>query len=317
MNENEAVAAIKILGAVAQADGRVQPEEVAALRQAIADWQPAGDGRLDVATLLAEPVDLAAELPHVKSPIARRAVLESAIAISLADGSASDAENKALARIREAFAGPEGESLLETAMRKRAEARLTSTSFHAILDPTERDKMVSRYVRTKAAIAMFAGFIPLPFVSGVLVYLIWDDTIDGVAALWGHQLTRAERVARFGGTLAVGVAGAAIQSLLHFVPVVGSVVHGMTSYVTTIALGYAVSRSFAADGKLSKEELEKAFAEGKMLGKKAYEEDKAKLTSTAAQHEAEIRALSKKLEANEITIEEYEAQLSRLLGTPS
>jgi uncharacterized protein (DUF697 family)/tellurite resistance protein len=314
MNENEAVAAIKILGAVAQADGRVHPDEIAALRQAIGDWQGPDEAKqIDVAALLTQPVDLAAELRNVTSPVARRAVLESAIAMSLADGSASDAENKALGMIREAFAGSESGSLLETTLRKRGASAFSTPSFHAILDPAERDRTVSRFLRTKAAIALFAGFIPLPFLSGVLVYLVWQDTIDGVAALWGHQLTRAERVARFGGMLAMGVAGASLQSLLHLVPGMGSVLHGMMSYVTTIAVGYAVNRSFASEGKLSKEDLEKAFAEGKVLGKKAYEEDKAKLTSAAAEHEAEIRALSKKLEANEITIEEYEQKLSQLM----
>jgi uncharacterized protein (DUF697 family)/uncharacterized tellurite resistance protein B-like protein len=313
MNENEAVAAIKILGAVAQADGRVHPEEIAALRQATLDWQGPGETKqIDVAALLTQPIDLAAELQRVTTPVARRAVLESAIAMSLADGSASDAENKALGLIREAFAGSQGGSLLETTLRKRGTAPYGAV--HAILDPAEREEAVSRLIRTKAAFALLIGVMPVPFLSGALVYLVWLDTIDGIAALWGHQLTRAERVARFGGLVAIGVAGASVQSLLHLLPVMGSVVHGMVSYVTTMALGYAVNRSFASEGKLSKEELQKAFAEGKVLGKKAYEEDKAKLTSAAAEHEAEIRALSKKLEANEITIEEYEEQLSKIMN---
>ncbi|NUP11166.1 MAG: hypothetical protein HOW73_34405 [Polyangiaceae bacterium] len=312
METREALAAIRIVGAVAQADGKIEAAEADALRRALADWQPKLPDGTDIHRLLAEPVDLDQELANVTSAIGRRAVFETAIAMSLADGSANAAENKVLSRIRESFSNTEAsplEQVVDGSIRRWGEA----TRLTPILDPEIRAKRVEELIRSKARLACFAALLPIPFVSGVLVYWIWDATVDGVGMLWGRPLTRADRIARFGGLLGIGVAGAAVHSVLHLVPLWGSIVFSAGAFAATIGIGYAANLSFQSEGKATKEELAKAYAEARSAGKKMYEAEKADLEGAAKSHQAEMTALARRFEQGEITVDEYDRELDRLM----
>ena len=76
MNEQEGKAAIRILGAVARADKKIDEREKAALKQALIDFQSTLPDGTTIESLLSENIDLDAQLAVVKTPVARRAVFE-------------------------------------------------------------------------------------------------------------------------------------------------------------------------------------------------------------------------------------------------
>src|SRR5689334_2335339 len=98
MEQQEAIAGIRIIAAVARADGKLEDAEKVAFEQAVSELAPELPGGLTAEKLLTEEIDLDATLAEVKSPVMRKAVFESAFAMSLVDGSASDEENAVVAK---------------------------------------------------------------------------------------------------------------------------------------------------------------------------------------------------------------------------
>jgi hypothetical protein len=312
MERIEALSALRVLGAVAQADGKVDPSEVEALRHALADWAPEMPDGVDVVRLLSEPVDLDAELARIKTPVARRAVFESAIAMALADGMATEAENGVLSRIRETLGSSARSTLAEQSMQQKPEQWGFPSG--PVLDPDERARRVSAYVRQRASRVFLYNIIPLPILTGLLSLLEWDRMIDGIALIYGHPLTRGERAARFGGVLGMAMLGSTVHSLLHVAPFIGSAVAASAGYAVTIGLGYAVDATLRSEGKATKAEIAKAYADGKQASKKALAEDKAQLEEQSERHRLALSELSHKLETNEIDLDEYERGVTKIIN---
>ncbi|MBX3187089.1 MAG: TerB family tellurite resistance protein [Labilithrix sp.] len=311
MNEQEGKAAIRILGAVARADNKIDEREKAALKEAMIDFQAALPDGTTVESLLAEEVDLDAQLALVTSPVARRAVFESAIAMSLIDGAANAEENAVIARIRDAFAMSVPESLLqqtfESAYRSMAEP---------VLDPEVRRQKVDAVRSSRAVWAGVLGAMPVPFVGQVGVLLMFDSVTRDIALLWGHTLTRKERLARFGALVSFAFAQGAVQELLKLIPgwgtAAGAIGGGLFAFTSTWALARAVNHHFESGGKTTPEELKKVFADAKADGKKAFEEKKGEIEQGKAAHGEALAQLSKKLEKGEITSEEFDKRVAEL-----
>lgn len=95
--EEEAVACLKVLVAVAKADGRIQEGERKSLAAAIARFElPVS---VSVEAVLEGDVDLDAELAKITSPEAREQVYRSASFLAAADGRSAPEEQALLVRI--------------------------------------------------------------------------------------------------------------------------------------------------------------------------------------------------------------------------
>lgn len=313
MDEREAIAAIRVISAVARADGKISEEERVAFQQAIAEFGPQLSSGANFEELLTQPTDLAADLAEVKTPLLRKSVFETAYAMSIIDGSASEEENKILAQIRDAL----GVGTEETVMSRVLAIRRGVQGAVPILDPKERAARVQQIIRERSAAAAIFGFMPIPIVSEVLVMVQIDSVITGVSEMWGQPLTRKEAFARFGVVLSMALAQGAVHSLFKSIPgigwVVGSTVGGVTAYAVTRSIGAVVNYHFEKGGDTTPAELKKVFAESKAEAKKAYETDKAAIE----EHSKEVEALTKKLERNEISVEEFDKQVEALMKKSS
>jgi len=314
MNEQEAIAAIRVVGAVARADGKVSEEEKIAFRQAVAEFNPKLPDGTDVEKLLGEESDLDADLAAIKSPVMRKAVFDTAVAMSLVDGESSSDENKVLARVRSAFAeSTTGEpSLLERALKMREQM----DGGEPVLDPATRTQRVRDLISRRALWASVFGAIPIPLVSDVGVLVQIDLLVGGVSMVWGHPLTRKERFARFGAVISLAMAQSAIHSLFKLIPgwgsVAGAVGGGVTAFVVTHAIGSVVNYHFEKEGKTTAAELKQVFKTQKTEAKSEYESKKSEIEAMRAKHADELATLSAKLEKKEITQEEFNAKLAEL-----
>jgi len=100
--EDEALACLKVLVAIAQADGKVKADEKKSLAAAISSFDlPVG---VSVDGLLAEAIDIAGELGKITSAEAREQVYRSAFFLAHADGDAAPEERALLAQIEAATA---------------------------------------------------------------------------------------------------------------------------------------------------------------------------------------------------------------------
>jgi tellurite resistance protein len=94
MDKRETQAALRILVAVARADGRVSPEEASAF-----EIEGGGAG----AFVSLGDVDVEAEARRIATPDGRRATMDAAVAMATVDGHCSDDERALLKRIGRAF----------------------------------------------------------------------------------------------------------------------------------------------------------------------------------------------------------------------
>src|SRR5688572_20284914 len=85
MEEREVKAAIRVLGAVVRADGKIEDEEKAAFRDAVFGLDPSEAREEELERLLNEPSDLDADLAQVTTPLLQKAVFETAFAIVISD----------------------------------------------------------------------------------------------------------------------------------------------------------------------------------------------------------------------------------------
>jgi uncharacterized protein (DUF697 family) len=314
MNENESIAAIRIIGAVARADGAVTDDEKTAFRAAVAEFNPKLPDGTDLERLLAEESDLDADLAAVSSPVLRRAVFDTAIAMSLIDGATSADENAVLARIRAAFATSGETSVLERTLERRQKL----VSANPILDPEERNRRVRELIASRALWAGVFGALPIPVVCDIGVLIQIDSLVEAVALTWGHPLTRKERLARFGAVISVAMAQSAVHSLLKLIPgwgsVAGAVGGSLAAFVVTHAVGSAVQYHFEHEGKTTAAELKKVFAEKKVEAKQSYEAQKGTIERVKDKHADEIQKLSAQLEKDEITVEEFDQKVAELVN---
>ena len=313
MNDREAVAAIRIVGAVARADGRIDAAETLAMRSAIAEFNPTLPDGSDVERLLSEDVDLDAELAVVRSPVVQRAVFETAVAMSLVDGSASAQENQVLTRIRAAFnVGREA----STGGFALAGSVTPVTTMTPILDPAERAKHVSDLIARRSVWAGALGALPVPIVSDIGVFHQIDTLVRGIAMAWGHPLTRKESWAQFGAVLGMAFAQSAVHSLLKLLPGLGSVAGaiggGLSGFVITRAVGMVVNQHFEREGKTTPEELRALFKDQKTAAKIVYEASAPAIEDLRASNAEAITALGARLEKKEITPAEFNAKLLEL-----
>lgn len=314
MSTNEEVlAGLRIIGAVARADGKISKEERALFQTAFTEFQPHLEDGSSLESLLTKPSNLDADLAMVKAPAVQRAVFEVAYAMSASDGAVQE-ESDLLKKIRGAFQ-VEGKTDASADMLEHSAlfAEIAPT-----LDAAERAARVKGVIDQRSISAAILGAIPVPLITDIGVLLQVSAVIDDVALLWGQPLTRQEKLAGFGALISLAVAQSAVHSLIKLIPgwgtVAGSVSGAIGSYVVVGAVGRVVNYHFEKDGKTTPAELRKVFSEQKDAVKASYAADKDRIEAAKAKHGPEIEALAKKLEAKEITRAEYEKQLTGILA---
>ena len=201
----EVVAGLRVIGAVAQADGKITDEERSVFRDAVLDFAPTLPDGLTVDQLLSEPSDLAANLEAVKSPLVRRAVFEVAFAMSTSDGATKE-EGDVLKAIRKAFAVESEVSNFQDALQHN----WIHLQAEPVLDAAERAQRVRALLGKRMVYAAVFGAIPIPFVSDVGVLVQVRAAIDEISTLWGQPLTTKEKWARFGGLLSIAFAQSSV-----------------------------------------------------------------------------------------------------------
>ncbi|MBX3226442.1 MAG: TerB family tellurite resistance protein [Labilithrix sp.] len=315
MSQAEVTAALRVIGAVARADGKISDEERKLFRSAVAELVPVVEGK-SLEDLLTEPSDLEADLAAVTSPVVRRAVFEVAYAMATSDG-AVQSENDVLKKIRNAFSVESGDGQLDDFLRRRAYDLPVSPA----LDPVERQARVKAVLARRTMNAAILGALPIPFVGDVGVLLQLGAVVDEISILWGQPLTGKEKWTRFASILSIAMAQSAAHSLVKMIPgwgtLAGAVSGAVVSYVAVGAVGRAVNHFYETDGKATPAELRKVFSEEKGKLRKEYGANEAKVEQAKAAHGAELTALAERLAAKEITSEEYERKVNELLGQAS
>jgi hypothetical protein len=103
-----------------------------------------------------------------------------------------------------------------------------------------------------------------------------------------------------------------MNTLLGFVPVLGSAVPAAANFASTWAVGRVANQFYASGGKLSGAALKDMFKLKQKEGKDAYEASKRDVETTAAKNKAAIEQSGTDLKAGKISQAEYERRVLEL-----
>lgn len=315
--EKEALACLRILVAIARADGTVHNDERKSLAAALESLELPGGVTVD--TLLAEKTDLEAELAQITTADAREQLYRSAYFMAYADGTCTKEEQALLDRIAEAT-GADRNSLAGLFVATAgdgggdgARASLLDAPA-AIQDPAERTSKITSHVLKYAAVSAVLGAFPIPGVAiatDLAVIALQLKMVRDIGGYWGHAVD-AKRARSILLSLGLGTgARLAVSNLAKFVPGWGSLFGATTAFASTYALGKIIDKFFASGGS-EIEALKDEFEVAKKEGKKVYDEQKDAIVESQRSVGPTLDALAADLKSGKITQAEFDAKVAAL-----
>ncbi|MBX3187261.1 MAG: TerB family tellurite resistance protein [Labilithrix sp.] len=315
IQENEAVASLKILAAIARADGTVHNDERKSLAAAIESLEL--QTPVAMRDLLEAEVDVAAELAALESPEAREQIYRSAFFMAHADGACTKEEQSILDLVaRETGVTPEQKAALERLFVPVRASLAPRAAVKKIDDPEARAAQVKKDVLKYGAVTAVLGAFPIPglaIATDLGVIALQLKMIRDIGQYWGHAVDRnAAKSMLYGLGLGTG-ARLAVNNLAKLLPVWGSAIGAATSFASTYALGRVMEKFFAAGAGVEVASLRDEFEAAEKEGKKTYAAHKDEISQSERTNKATLEQLGKDLADGRITQEEMERRLGDLV----
>ena len=307
----EGVACLRVLVALAKADGKITPEERSALDSALEMLPGSGDLR----PYLEEKTDFDKLLGQVTSPQAREHLWQAAYSMIHADGSASPEEQQLLDKIRATFQIDEAKASVTKRLIDEAKDTLLPSNIEAISDPAKRQKEIDQDVLKYSVLSALLGAFPVPGVAiatDLAIVALQVKLVRDIGQYWGHKVDKEAAKTLLGG-LGLGTgARIAVANLAKLVPVWGSAFGATTAFATTWALGKIANRYFEGGKKADLGQLKKEMKGFEKEGKDAYAQQKDAIESKRRAASAQLTALNEQRKAGAISQAEYEKQVAAL-----
>ncbi len=311
MTERETLASLRVLVAMARADGVLTHPEEQMIEEAIAEARLEG---VTLASLFGSTFTLEDELAELKSDASKRATYESVYALAHADAACTLDEEHLLGQI-EARLGfvPENRSALKRLLEE-AEDTVLPSHIAEIVDPERRALEIREDTLKYAILSAALGAFPIPglaIATDLAVTALQTKLVRDVGQYYGKKVDAkgaAELLA--GAGLGMGLR-IALSNLAKFVPGWGSAVGAASAFVSTFALGTVAARYFESggtDASMLKSELERA----KKDAKAAYAQQKEAVSLKQAETKSHMETLSRQLADGVITKAEYEKKVADL-----
>lgn len=317
LNEQESLATLRTLILVAKADGKVETRELEALKSGLADVKLPTSVTLD--SLLAETVQLEAQLALITTPDAGERVFQSALAIARS-GNVSDAKldpqtRAVLDKIRTKFGvSPEREKLFAALWNETKDTVLLS-NIAPITDAAQRAPAVDKDVLKYSVMSAVLGSFPVPglaIATDLGVVALQVKMVRDIGQYWGHTMNREAATSLLGGLgLGTGMR-IAVTNLAKLVPGWGSVVGGTASFASTWALGKVANKYFESGMKTDVATLKAEYQSAKQVGRDAYAKQAGKIDAKRTETSERLEALAADLVSGKLTRADYEAKVAAL-----
>jgi uncharacterized protein (DUF697 family)/tellurite resistance protein len=311
--ENEALASLRILVAVARADGTVHNDERRSLAAALESLELPGG--MTVQKLLAEEVDVAAQLRQLTSEEAREQIYRSAYFMAYADGTCTKEEQSVLDQIA-AATQPTAE--IRASLDRLFVGRATggaASSVKAIDNDYQRSTETESRITRYAVLSGVLGAFPIPglaIATDLAVVGLQLKMIRDIGAYNGHSVDlAAAKSLLYGVGLGTG-ARLAVNNLAKLLPGWGSVIGATTSFVSTFALGKVMEKFFASGSGAVTTTLRSEFKAAEEKARAVYADQHDVVIQSTRQNRATIETLTADLEAGRITQDDFEARVANL-----
>lgn len=313
MTGDEVLSGLKVLVALAKADGVVHENERLAIENALdgieLDTTDGQGTQAAIDSLLASDVDLESELARIKNPRVKQQTFDSACAIVYVDGEASEVERAMLEKVRAAFelGDQEAASLRFKAALHRAFAPLAQGT-QGDVEPTSarRDVAIDEEIKRFALLGAALASLPLPSFCAGINLTNEVRLARKIATFYGHRGD-----ASFWKTFVTNIVGAAGSwlaiSALARLAGLGSRANG--AYASAYALGKVTELYFAKQEAIETDVLRAAFKDEKKRGQALAKEASAKIAEKTAEVDKAKRELDTLLLDEKISETEYEERL--------
>ena len=293
----EVLAGIKVLVALAQADGTIHDDERTAIANAL-DGVELPDGAT-VEKLLSSTIDLDAELARVTSEAARKRTYEAACALVFIDGHVSKEERELLERIAEAFGVEEGRA----SRFEKFTSAVPAPRVSQVTDPAERESLIATEIARAAEFSAVLASSSLPIAAESCLFTNNVQLARNTGVLYGHGHGTDEAFWRtfVGNVVGAAASWFAVSTLLKLVPGAGAA----GAYATTFALGKATRLYFEKNEAVDADALRAAFAAAKKEGQAAAKEAKARIATRKAEFDGKKSAVDEQLAAGKLSETAY------------
>ena len=320
MSGKEAIAGIRVLVCVAKADGVIHEEERKALSASLTDAPlPLG---MTLDTLLAETIDLDAQLDWLATPEAKDYVFKSACTLAYADGTCSPEEQKMLDHIQARLGLPREQTSLVSRIFAEARDTVLPSNLQPITDATQRARAINQDTLKYSVLSALLGAFPVPglaIATDLAVVAVQVKLVRDIGQCWGHKVdVQAAKSLLYGLGLGTG-ARIAVANMAKVVPGWGSTFGAAAAFASTYGLGKMMDRFFASGrtadalgkpGDLT--ELKAQYAAAEKEGQLAYQENRDSIAAKEERTKAQLAKLNEELAAGKINQAEYERRAAEL-----
>jgi uncharacterized protein (DUF697 family)/tellurite resistance protein len=312
ITDKEAVASLRVLVCVAQADGVLHEEEKKVLQSTFEGIELPDGASLD--EFLDETIDLDTQLSKLKSKEAKQQAFQSAYLLAHADGECSDEEQEILDSMQKTLGIDAAEVEAVAALLQHESSEGPPPAFTFIEDPEERRATVQRETFKCSMVCALFGAFPVPglaIATDLAVVALQINLVREIGQMWGQTVDK-ESAKGMLATLGVGTGlRLAVSNLLKFFPGWGILAGATTSFASTWAVGRVIDQHFA-DPKDDLEELKAEFEKAEKEGKKTYKEKKKEIEEKQQETKAAVEALNEERKEGRLTQAEFEERVSML-----
>jgi len=310
LSPQEALASLRVLVCIAQANGNIAPDERAALESALSELQlPSG---VTVKSLLEEKVDFEAQMRLFTTPESRDLLYQSALGFAR---SPQMEANKLLDRLRSGLQIGEERASLAKRIIGEAKDTLLPSNIQASNDPALRASEVKSDTVKYSVLSGVLGSFPVPGVAiatDLAVVAVQVKLVRDIGQRWGHKVDKQAAVSLMGG-LGLGTgARIAVSNLAELFPVWGSAVGATASFASTYALGKVADKYFEGGMQTDLAELKSEFQNARTEGQQVYIGQKEQIEARGVQHEAALKSLNAELTAGKLNQREYTGRIEQL-----
>lgn len=288
VSREQAIAGVRVLIAVAYADGYLSFVERDALEPVFDNLELDADERR---LLTEDRPKLEAAIQAVTDPEVRRQVAWAAHAVAKADQGLTRGEKEVIDRLREAWELDPKELGPLDALLERLRDR-TPEEVATVADPAARRAKIDALVRGRSVMLGALGLFPPNGATELITGFVQYRMVRAIGVYHGYEGESEIARALWASLIGLVVVNLGIGALIRLVPVWGSAYGAAANFTTTFGLGFAADQYFASGGKLDKEALRDALKGHRKAGETAYQEEKTAVAAKAEEKKGSVEELA-------------------------
>jgi nucleotide-binding universal stress UspA family protein/uncharacterized protein (DUF697 family) len=312
---SESFARLRVMVAVAQADGTIDPQETQWL-ESVLQQKILPDG-MTWEKLLAEPIDLDLALSEISDSTQQELTYYAAYLLAQTDRADRTNEQIMVDRIATQFNLPSDKTEQLKAMVDQRYRLEVGGKVKPILDLEQRSKVIDEKILHYASATAVLGAFPSPLLSfytqsaalGLQTLLIAE--IAGISGTsdFSVQPFFAEMV----GSLGLVSAWLMALDVAKRVPKVGASLGSIDAFTATWAMGKATKLYFDADQKQSSPELRQTFKKNRKAAEDVYDQYEFEILKFQQDYIPQVKSLTEALKSGKLNSETYQKRLQQLL----